>query len=279
MKIKSIIRPIILLVSFLIISTVYVLNSKIQVFPIYTLYMVFPVGAALIGVYTSRLYRFNNANGRAMILITGGLFCWGVSETMAYISDNFITSASLDPSLFDVISLLGYLAVCAGIYQGYVAAEIKLNQVNKTLLAIVSPVSIILTIVVGYFCVYQVYDPSADFATNMVSVGFGVGDLTLLIASMLMILVAREYKGGKLASFWKTMTAGFFIFLIADIMYYDVFGQQILADIKPYTYNDLLWVAAYSVLALAMLENYFHISAVQKNIKLKLQQINNPISS
>ncbi len=272
MKTRPIIRPIIFLVSFLIISVVYILNPKIQPLPIYTLYMIFPVGAALIGLYTSRIYRFNNANGRAMILIADGLFCWGVSESMAYVSDNFITSASLAPSLLEVVSLIGYLAVGAGIYQGYVAAEIKLKQVNKSLLAIVLLASIILTIIVGYFCVYLVYDPSADIATNMVSVGFGVGDLTLLVGSMLMILVAREYKGGKLASFWVTMTAGFFIFLIADITYYDIFGEQILADIKPYTYNDLLWVAAYAVIAYAMLENYIHINEIRNKIKLKIQQ-------
>jgi hypothetical protein len=219
MKTRLIIRPIIFLVSFLTISVVYILNQKIQPLPIYTLYMIFPVGAALIGLYTSRIYRFNNANGRAMILIAGGLLCWGVSETMAYVSDNFITSASLAPSLIDVVSLIGYLAVFAGIYHGYVAAEIKLKQVNKSLLVIVLLASIILTIIVGYFCVYLVYDPSADIATNMVSVGFGVGDLTLLVGSMLMILVAREYKGGKLASFWKLMAVGFYIFLIADIMW------------------------------------------------------------
>ena len=95
------IRPIIFIASFLVALAVYVLNLKTQTLPICTLFMIFPVAAALIGMYVSRIYRFNNANGRAMLLIIGGLLCWGIAEFIGYISDNFITPPTMDPQISD----------------------------------------------------------------------------------------------------------------------------------------------------------------------------------
>jgi hypothetical protein len=265
-------RLLIFVASFLIISAVYVLNQETQTVEIASLYLVFPVVAALIGLYTSRIYGFKNTNGRAMTLIAVSLTCWAVAEIIFYISDNFVTSASLAPQLGDVFFLLGYPIFGAGVYQGYITAGIKLKNVNKTLLTTALIVSAILTVLVAYFGVYQVYDSTADLATNILNIGYGVGDLIVVIASMLMVLVAREYKGGKLALFWTTVTLGNFFLLIADVVYCDIYGTQILADMKPYTYNDLVWVAGYLIIVYGMLENYLHISAVQNKVKLKLLQ-------
>ncbi len=265
-------RLLIFISSFLVISAVYILNEETQTVQIATLYLIFPVLAALIGLYTSSIYGFKNANGRAMILIAVSLTCWAIAEIIFYISDNFVTSASLAPQLGDVFFLLGYPIFGAGVYQGYITAGIKLKKVNKSLLTAVLSASIILTVLVGYFGIYQIYDSTADLATNILNTGYGVGDLIVVVASMLMILVAREYKGGKLALFWTTVTLGNLLFLIADVVYCDMYGTQILADMKPYTYNDLVWVAGYLILAYGMLENYLHITAVQNKIKLELQQ-------
>ena len=272
MKLQPITRPIIFSVGFLVALAVYVLNVKTQILPIYTLYTAFPVAAALIGLYTSSIYGFNSANGRAILLITGGLVCWGMAETIGYVSDNFITAPTMDPQISDFFFLLAYPVFGAGVYQGFIAAEVKLKQTKKSLLAIVLSASLVLTVWVAYFGVYQAYDSTVDLLTNIVNIGYGVGDLIIVIASMLTILVAREYGGGKLARFWKTIALGFFMLLIGDILYFTMYWDQYSQDLKPYTYIDLLWIAAYLLLAYGMLENYLHISEVQNKIRLKLQQ-------
>ena len=180
------------------------------------------------------------------------------------------------PSLADVFFLLNSPLFAAGIWQGYVTSGVKLRQVKKSLLVTVLSASLILTILVAYFGVYQAYDSSTDLVSNTVNITYGLTDLVLVILSLLTFLVASEYAGGKLASFWKTMAAGFFMFLIADIlfaMYLDLYME----DVKPYPYIDLIWIAAFIFLAYAMLDNYLHVSAVQKKIKLQLQQRNNTI--
>ena len=265
-------RKIIFLAIFLVFVAANVLSPKTQSLPIYTIYTVFPVAAALIGLYASKMYKFNNANGRAMLLIIGGLLCWGIAEFIGYISDNFITPPTMDPQISDFFFLLAYPVFGAGVYQGFIAAEIKLNQINKSLLTAVLSASLVLTAWVAYFGVYQAYDPTVDLLKNAVNIGYGVGDLILVIVSTLMILVAEEYGNGKLAAFWKTMSLGFFVFLIGDILYFTMYWEQYSQDLKPYVYIDLLWTAAYTLLAYGVLENYLHISEVQNKIRLKLQQ-------
>ena len=58
---------------------------------------------------------------------------------------------------------------------------------------------------------------------------------------------------------------------MADVLF-AVYGDQVLAGVKPYLYIDLIWTAGYMFLAFAITENYLYVSAVQKNIKLKLLQ-------
>ncbi len=269
MKIK--IRPIIFLVIFLAVAAVYIISPQSRIISIQGLSLVIPVAAALIGLYASRLYGFKSSNGRTILFITGGIVCWALAEATFFVLDYFTNSENLFPSIADAIFLLAYPFFIAGIYQGFVTAEVKLKNVKKSLLYTVLLISVVLTALVIYFVIYQAYDSSADILANVVNISYGVGDLFLIIASMLTILVASEYSGGKLASFWKAMAAGFFMGLIADILF-AMYSEQLLGDVKPYTYMDLIWTAGYLFYAFAMLENYIHISAVQKKIRLKIQQ-------
>ena len=264
-------RKIVFLAIFLAISAVYVISPKSQVVSIQGPSLIIPILAVLIGVYASKIYGLKSANGRALLLVTGGLACLSVGEIILYLSGNFISSVSLDSSIASVFFLLAYPFFGASIYQGYVTAGIKLKTVNKSLLYVVSLASIILTIFVAYFGVYRAYNPSANLLTNAINIGYGVGDLILVIASLFTILLASEYRGGKLAVFWKSIALGFFVTLMADVLF-AVYGDQVLAGVKPYLYIDLIWTAGYMFLAFAITENYLYVSAVQKNIKLKLLQ-------
>ena len=269
---KKRIRSLIFLAILIAYSAVYVFGSESQELLVVTLYLIFPVGTALIGLYASRIYGFKSANGRALLFITAGFTFWAVAEIIWYILENFITDGGATvPSPADIFFLLAYPLFGVGIYQSFVAAGVNLKTVKKSLLAIVISASLILTALVLYFGVYQAYDPSVDMATNAVNISYGLVDLGLVIFSLLTMLVANEYKGGKLASFWKIMATGFFIYLIADILS-AIYQIPYLDEVKPYLYIDLIWVAAYVFLAFGLLENYLHVRAIQKNIKLKLQQ-------
>jgi hypothetical protein len=232
--------------------------------------LVDPVGAAIVGLIASTIYGIKSANGRAMLFIATGIGCWGIGEIIFIVFAN-IMNIDPFPSIADIFFLLAYPLLGVGIYKGFAAAEIKLAQVRKSLLTMLLSASLVLTILVVYFMLYQVYDPEAELAINFVNISYGLGDLILVILSYLAILVSNEYKGGKLGSFWKTMALGFIMILIADILF-AIYSEQILNDIKPYTYVDLVWTAGYLFIAFGMLENYIHVSTVQKKIKLKLSQ-------
>ena len=269
MKIK--LTAAIFIAVFIALAGLYYISPQVRGPQIQGLGLFFSAGAAVIGIYTSRIYGFRSANGRALLLIAGGLVCWATAEVIWYVSDTFIVSGTIAPSLADIFFLLGYPFFGVGVYQGFITAGIKLKTVNKSLLYIVLIVSLVLTSLVAHFGVYQAFDPEVDTLTNVVNISYGIGDLVLVIFSLLTILVASEYKDGKLASFWKAIAIGFLLILIADIVF-AIYGENVLADVKPYTYVDLVWEAGYQFLAFAMLENYLHISAVQQNIRLRLLQ-------
>ncbi len=267
------IRKIIFLAIFLAVSVVYILSTTDQVFMLSTLHLIFPVGAALIAAYTSRIYGFKSANnGRVQLIIAAGLVSWGIAEVVGYVLDNFLDVANLIPRVDSFFFLIAYPILGMGVYRGYVTAGIKLKLVKKSLLMMVLSASALLTIAVAYFGVYKAYDPTADILTNVVNLGYGLGDLILVVGSLFAIVVAHEYGDGKLASFWKTMAAGFFTFLIGDTLFFTMYGALVMEGVKPYLYVNLIWAAAYMLLAYAVLENYIHILSVQKNIKLQLQQ-------
>ncbi len=270
---KIVIRPnfIILMAVFLVLLAIYVISPSIRIPQIQAFSLIFSIVASLVGIYTSRIYGFKSTIGRSFILITGGLICWSVAEIIWYVSDKLIEGGATSPSMADIFFLLAYPFFGAGIYYGFTMAKIKLKQVNQSLLVIVLTASLILTYLVVYFILFKAYDSTAEPIANIVNIGYGLGDLVMIILSLMTILVAREYKGGKLASFWKAIALGFLLVLIADIVY-AIYGQQFLDDMKPYTYIDLLWIAGYLLPVYGMLENYLHVSGVQKKIKLKLQQ-------
>ena len=264
------IQRIMFLAVFLAYLILYILSPEVRGAEIQTLGLISSVGAPLIALYASRIYDFKSANGRAIILIVAGLVCWGIGEIVFVVLQNFIMSEELYPSLADPFFLIAYPLIAAGIYQGFVTAEVKIKQVKKSLIAVILLASLILTALVVYFMIYQAYDPTTNPLANIVNICYGLGDLVFVISSVILILVAREYGDGKLALFWKTLAIGFFLILVADI-WFAVYNEQVLGDMKPFTYVDLVWCAGYELLALAMLENYLHIRSVQRNIKLKIQ--------
>ena len=264
------IRAILFIAFFLVNAALYIFSSEVRGIVIQSLSLVDPVGAALVGLIAATVYGINSANGRAMMLVAAGIGCWGIGEIIFMVFAN-IMNIDPFPSIADVFFLLAYPLLGVGIYLGFAAAEVKLAQVKKSLLAILLSASLVLTVLVVYFMLYQVYDPEVDFATNFVNISYGLGDLVLVILSFLAILVSNEYKGGKLGSFWKSMALGLIMILIADILF-AIYNEQILNDIKPYTYVDLFWTAGYLFIAFGMLENYIHVRAVQKRVKLRVSQ-------
>jgi hypothetical protein len=255
---------------FIAISAIYVLNTKTQGLVMSTMYVIFPVGASLVGLYAAKMYGFNKTSARVLLPIVYGLTCWALGEIIWYVLKNLLHMNPF-PSLGDISFLLGYPFVSVGIYHFYIMSGAKLERVKKSLLIPAVLISIILTILVVYFGMYQAYNPNTSLMANTVKMGYGMDDIILIVSSLFAVLAAHEYINGKLALLWETIIPGFIIYLIADVLF-ALYSTQYINDIKPYTYIDLLWIASYLILAFGILENVIDIYTVQKKIKLQLQQ-------
>jgi hypothetical protein len=131
-------------------------------------------------------------------------------------------------------------------------------------------------LIVSYYGIYQVYDSTAGALYNFVSIGYGVADLILIIASMFAFTIISIYRGGKLATFWLRMIVGFLLFLVADILF-ALFATQYEEGLKPFVYIDLLFIASYLFFIYAMLNKFITVYRLQQDIKKQLAQENSSV--
>jgi hypothetical protein len=262
------IRAFIFLMVFAVTVALYNLMPDLTFVDDGLLFLAFPIFAAFSGVIVliSRMYRPDNTIGRAILLIAAGLVLWGVAETITYVQ--YISESEQFPSIADYLLLLAYPIFALGVYQGYASAEVKLKQLKKSIVAVLVPIALLLTAFVGYFLVYLVYDTEATALENIVMLSYGIANLILIILSLLAYMASTQYKGGKLESFWITITLGFLLFLIGDLWY------AINGNTGYYPYIEYIWIAGYLVLAFGVLEDFLHLSYIQAKIISKLSQHN-----
>lgn len=250
---------------FFLVSSAYVLGIEKHAIINQTLFLIFPILATLTGLLALKTYGLNNATGKSLFLITTGLFFWAVGEIVWYIFKNLLNIDPF-PSIADGFFILGYPFIVIGLYKEFKKAHPKPTSLHRILPVSYTLIALLLTASVLYFGVYSAYDSTADFLNNMIAISYGIGDLFLIINLLFVLSMIQAYSGGRLAAFWKAITLGFLLFLVADIIF-AIYNIEYTENIKPYIYIDLLWMAGYLSLAYALLDNCLYIHKVKKRIQ------------
>lgn len=269
-----------LAVLFAMIAVSYIFGSSPLDFFNQTAYLIFPVLAAVCGFFVAKIYGFSDANGRRILMIALGFTFWALGDILWYLFTTFLNINPF-PSVADVFYLLGYPLVLTGIYLTLHQAQIgfkDLKKISNSALVINVLLVCALIWIVSYYGIYQVYDSEAGTLYNFFSIGYGVADLILIIASMFAFTIISVYRGGKLATFWLRMIVGFLLFLIADILF-ALFDAQYEAGLKPYIYIDLIYIASYLFFTYGMLIKFITIHRLQQDVKKQLVQENTSVKS
>jgi hypothetical protein len=244
---------------------VYWLRLAFTIIPIRDgLYLSTVLASVIAGFFAIYKYGFKHSRRFTLLFLTGALTSMFVSELIFeyhYILDkNNIPF----PSIGDFFGLLFYLLFVIGLINEMRLASVNWKHVSKRLLVVAILISIILLGVVGYYGVYQSYDPTVNLFTNLVEMAYGVGDMLLIITSLMLVVLVREYRGGRFAKIWLTLLIAFCFFLAGDITA-NFYLTQYNNEVWFYkSLLDTLWMIAYLCMAQALFSYGFSIMDAYK---------------
>jgi hypothetical protein len=195
------------------------------------LYMINVSIPVIAGLFAVNRYGVKNARGKVLIFFTVGVFCnlMGnlIFEYYYIVDKNNIPS----PSAIDYFDLIYYPFFLAALVIEVKLAHVNWKRLHKKILILPVLLSIVLTIIVSYLSIYKAYDPTVNLIANIVNMSYGVGDLILIIISLFLFVLVKEYEGGRMAKI---------LWLLLISLCFQIVGDIFLA-IYLTQYNNEVW--------------------------------------
>ncbi len=205
-----------------------------------TLYVFSALIATLVGLLVVKLYGFKHPRGQVLLYFSTGLFLWFIAEA-TWVFLDFFSLEKPYPSIADIFFILAYPLLFIGLVK-----EIRIGKIrwkSQRTLPIIA-IATILGLLVFYFGVYSAFNPEDDAISNVFSIFYGLSDLILLFAGLLIIFVIVDYRQGKLFAPWLSILAGIFLTLIADVIF-SIYEEAYMQNDFWVTKIDLLWTGGY----------------------------------
>lgn len=220
-----------------------------------------PLFASVCGVLAVKVYSMGNPHAKSIAFMALGVFFWFLGDFIWFILEYFLNKSPF-PSIADYFYLLAYPLLLTGL-----AVELKNNKLNWSASKISFSIlfSLILGAIVLYFGVIKAYVPNENPLNNAIAISYGIGDLALIIFAIAILMVAIGYHKGKLFYPWLYILIGFFLLLIADILF-AVYREE-YENFMGLTRNlDLGWISGFLFIAFG----FFSISDAVKHAQKKL---------
>jgi len=180
---------------------------------------------------------------------------------------DYILLVSPYPSIADVFYIAAYPLFALGLIQEIRFAKIKFSNLNKSAFAVIGILGLTMSALVFYHGVFKVYVPGGILVDNL-SIIYGIGDLIIIIPTLFVLVLAWEYKGGRIFIPWLFIFASFLLTLIADVLY-TIFTDQYLEWEKPFSGLDLFWIGSYLLAGLGFLNIALLLKDIQKKLPSK----------
>jgi len=231
--------------SLLVIFTlIFVLAYSTQVFGdnqilrdiLYLIAAVFPV---LVGIYAVKKLSRKSILGKSLFYITIAYTCFFIGD-LIWIIDSYL-KFSTTFSIPDLLYLLFYLFTILAILNWFKLSSISWTPKRKYFTIIIS---VLLSIVTFYLLMYQAYDSSESTFLNILYIGYGFGDLLLIIFAILLINLAITIKRGALYKSWFILVFALISLWLADILY-ALYNEQYDAGNLIARHIDYLWISFY----------------------------------
>lgn len=229
------------------------------------LYLLTSFTGVIAGAYALKQYGFAGVRSRSLLLLTFGIGYWFIGELLwdYYI---YLLHANPFPSVADLFYLNAYPLFFFGFVNEIFSARVNWKKLNRAILFLLVIASLAIALVVFNFGVYQAYDVRETLFVNSIAIGYGLGDLVLIVVNMLLVVLALDHKGGSLSRTWLIIFVSFILSLISDILF-ATHNAAYKTNIG--FYKDLLdsfWMLSYVLFAYGLFSIGFSISDANQRI-------------
>jgi hypothetical protein len=170
------------------------------------------------------------------------------------------------PSFADVFYLLAYPLIFFGLLNEVSIGAIHWKKINRAIFFLFTIASLCLAVLVFYFGVYVAYDVKESLLANIIAMGYGVGDLVLIVTNMFVLILVWEFRGGSLSRTWIVIFVSLLCMLLADILF-ALYPDQYQAQLWIYKNSlDSLWMLSYLLFAYALANFGLSILDAKKKI-------------
>lgn len=229
------------------------------------IYLFTPIAAITGGIFSFRATGFKNIRTKTVFFLTLGIICWFIGEVL-WDYYELILKINPFPSIADIFYILAYPLMLIGLVHEIKISGISWKKIYPAIVFLLVIISVLFTTVVLYFGVYLAYNPQETLLTNSIAMSYGIGDLLLIIANIFVLILAWEFRGGKLSRTWFGLFIGFIVMLIADILF-GIYTDQYKAQIGIYRYSiDSLYMLSYLIMAYILFNFGFSVRDAGKNI-------------
>lgn len=233
------------------------------------IYVTFPLLTTLAGISTLTVSGLRGARAISLLTLTIASATWLIAEVFWTI-DFWGDSTLSFPSVGDFFFLAGYLLYFGSLLIEIRLAQLRLSSLNKNVLAFCGVFALLFISLFTSFVFTYSYSPDATLWENVVLVGYNIGDMFLVVAGVILVLLAWEYRGGKISYSWLYLLAGFIFTMVADVFYAIYFDQyessvQPLTNLVNYAYHLGYICIAFFFVTLRT----FILAAQQKTLRTK----------
>ena len=220
------------------------------------IYLFAPLTAVVLGFFSLKVFGIKNNQGHSLLFLSLGMLCFFIGEFF-WFHFQYIQNIDPDYSFADVFFLLSYPLSFIGIFIKLKTSFLSLKDLKSILTDkksyLFSIFLVITTMIVCYFGIFKAYDSEVGFVENAVFIFYGVGDLIVIFACSLIVLLIKEFRGGKFSFAWLMFVASYFLTLLGDIFYAIYRGSIYEENLILKFAIDGLWMLGYFVFAFAML--------------------------
>lgn len=233
--------------------------------------------ACIAGIYTIKKYGTDGTKSTTLFLLTGGMMCWLAGESLWTYYEHVLHIDPF-PSSADVFYIAGYPLFFFALFREITTTKINWHTFSKGLIFLMIVVSILLIGVVCYFGVYLAYSPTESLLTNSIAIGYGLADLILIIATMALLVLAWEFRGGILSRIWMSLFISFLLTLVADILFAIFTNSYDNTDSFYRGLTDSIFILSYLFFAYGLFNFGLSIESAKELLKklIKKAQPNNP---
>jgi hypothetical protein len=198
--------------------------------------LLLPLMAILLGIYLLKVFSTKSLQGKAILFFTISFFLYWIGDIIWM----FYKEAVVSPA--DIFFLLFYIPFMVAIICG-----IRMSNpdtfTNKRKIIILSLITLV--IIAAYLIFFPFsWDPAVSFIENLVTAGYVVGDLILIIP---LVFLCYSLLSGALSFGWVLIFFGYALTIVGDLGYALNYSSYAAGNLIDLTWNTgfLLFIYAF----------------------------------